>query len=39
MQSIPYHGHNEEGGSLLDLKVGNKCNELTWKLKDERGPT
>jgi hypothetical protein len=39
MQSIPHHGHKEEGGSLLHLEVGHKCNESTWTLKDGGGPT
>jgi hypothetical protein len=32
MQSIPHHGSNEKGESLLDLKVGHKYNESTQKL-------
>ncbi len=26
---MPHHGNNKEGGSLLDLEVGHKCNEST----------
>jgi hypothetical protein len=32
---VPHHGNDKEGGSLLDLKVGHKCNVSTRELKDE----
>ncbi len=32
---VSHHGNNKEGGSLLDLKVGHKCNVSTQKLQDE----
>jgi hypothetical protein len=36
--NLSHHGNNEKGVSPLDLKVGHKCIESTWKLKDGGGP-
>jgi len=36
---VPHQGNNKEGGSLLDLKVGHKCNELARDLKHGGGLT
>jgi hypothetical protein len=33
--SCPHHRNNQKGGSLLDLRVGHKCNVSTRELKDE----
>jgi len=39
MYYVPRQGNNKEGESLLDLKVGHKCNELAWELKHGGGLT